>query len=95
MGRPLWGAAAEAKAVSRPRPAPSFRPVISEATVRRAQENENKMVELIDQILALPCPLCGRRSLVVQDAPPGLYGLAVFCERVLCEWKPTSHPKIT
>lgn len=55
--------------------------------VKRAASGRTKLGDLVDEICALPCPGCGRLSLVVED-PKFSSGVVIYCERSLCSWKP-------
>lgn len=54
---------------------------------KRAEQGRTKIAELLEDLLAQPCPECGRRSIVMDSGMPHA-GLLIYCERTLCRWKP-------
>lgn len=65
---------------------PRLRPLISDAAVKRAEKSRARMQDLIAELTYLPCPNCGRQSLIPD--PMITTGIVIYCERSVCGWRP-------
>jgi hypothetical protein len=66
------------------------RPIISEASIKKAEKNRLRLSDLIEEVSKQPCPQCGRASLAFDSelfwSPTG--GIVIYCQRPLCSYKP-------